>query len=142
MTEQVTPAAPAEPEGIEPEKKKGGLGKIVGIIVSVLVAVAVVAVIKFGFSEVVAFFTGDTTKAAVGDCINHAPKPEDTKIVECTAPEAADKVVGIVEDKTKAEAETICATFPTAERLLFMYEGKAATEATKGRTLCLETIQK
>lgn len=137
MTEQVTPAAPAEPE------KKGGVGKKIAAVVGVIVVIAVVAVVKFGFREVIALVTGDTSKAKVGDCITETPNANDMKIVDCAKPEAAYKVVGVVDDKTQAEAETSCEPFPTAESFLFQWTGRSqASETTKGQVLCLEPNKK
>ena len=137
MTEQVTPAVPAEPQ------KKRGIGKIIISILGVIVVIAIVAVVKFGFREVMALVTGDTTKAKVGDCITETPDANDMKIVDCTKTEAAFKVVGVVDNKTKAEAETSCEPFPTAESYLFQWEGRAQpSDTTKGQVLCLETNKK
>lgn len=137
MTEQVTPAAPAEPE------KKGGVGKKIAAIVGVIVVIAVVAVVKMGFREVLALVTGDATKAEVGDCITDTQDPNDSKIVDCSKPEAAFKVVGIVDDKTQAEADKSCEPYPTAEKYMFQWEGSStATDTTKGQVLCLEPNQK
>lgn len=137
MTEQVTPVAPAEPE------KKGGIGKKIAAIVGVIVVIVIVAVVRFGLKEITAFLTGDTTKAKVGDCITETADANDMKIVDCSKPEAAFKVAGVVDDKTKAEAETSCEPYPTAESYLFQWEGSAAaTDTTKGQVLCLEPNQK
>jgi len=137
VTEQVTPGTPAEPE------KKRGIGKWIATIVGVIVVIAIVAVVRFGFKEITAFLTGDTTKAKVGDCITETPNANDMKIVDCTKPEAAFKVAGVVDNKTKAEAETSCEPFPTAESYLFQWEGTSeATDTTKGQVLCLEPNQK
>ena len=138
MTEQVTPAAPAEPE-----KKGGGAGKKIAAILGIIVVIAIVAVVKFGFRELIALVSGDTSKAKVGDCITETADANDMKIVDCTKPEAKFKVAGVVDNKTKAEAETSCEPFPTAESYLFQWEGNAAvTDTTKGQVLCLEPNQK
>jgi len=137
VTEQVTPVAPPEPE------KKGGIGKWIATILGVIVVIAIVAVVKFGLGEIMAFITGDTAKAKVGDCITETPNANDMKIVDCTKPEAAFKVAGVVDNKTKAEAETSCDAYPTAESYLFQWEGTSeATDTTKGQVLCLEPNQK
>lgn len=137
MTEQVTPVAPAEPE------KKGGIGKWIAAVVGVIIVVAIVAVVRFGIGEITAFLTGDTTKAKVGDCITESQDANDMKIVDCTKPEAAYKVAGVVDDKTQAEAETSCEPYPTAESYLFQWEGRETpTDTTRGQVLCLEPNQK
>jgi hypothetical protein len=133
VTEQVTPAAPAEPE------KKGGAGKKIAAIVGVIIVIAVVAVLKFGLREVIDLVTGDTSNAKAGDCITETANANDMKIVDCAKPEAAFKVVGVVDNKTKAEAETSCEPFPTAESYLFQWEGSSQpSDTTKGQVLCLE----
>jgi hypothetical protein len=137
VTEQVTPAAPVEPE------KKGGVGKWIAAIVGLIIVIAIVAVVRFGLGEIMAFITDDTTKAKAGDCITESANANDMKIVDCGKPEAAFKVAGVVEDKAQAEAKTSCEPFPTAESYLFQWEGsKEATDTTVGRVLCLEPIQR
>jgi hypothetical protein len=137
VTEQVTPAAPAEPE------KKRRIGKWIATILGVIIVIAIVAVVRFGLGEITAFLTGDTTKAKVGDCITENANANDMKIVDCTKPEAAFKVAGVVDDKTQAEAETSCEPFPTAESYLFQWEGsEQPKDDTKGQVLCLEPNQK
>ena len=137
MTEQVTPVAPPEPE------KKGGIGKKIAAVVGVIVVIVIVAIVKFGINEIRAFITGDTTKAKVGDCITESANANDMKIVDCSKPEAAFKVAGVVDDKTKAEAETSCEAYPSAQSYLFQWEGRAQpTDTTKGQVLCLEPNQK
>jgi hypothetical protein len=137
VTEQVTPGAPVEPE------KKGGVGKWIAAVGGVIVVAAIVFVVRFGLSEIMAFFSGDTTKAEVGNCITESADANDMKIVDCSKPEAAFKVAGVVDDKTKAEAETSCEPFPTAESYLFQWEGNdTPTDTTKGQVLCLEPNQK
>ena len=139
MTEQYTPVAPAEPE-----KKGGGVGKWIAAVAGVIIVIAIVAVVRFGVSEIVAFLTGSgPAKAKVGDCITQSQNANEMKIVDCSQPDAVFKVAGVVEDKTKAEAETSCEPYPTAENYLFQWEGsETATDTTKGRVLCLETNQK
>jgi len=134
VTEQYTPVAPAEP------KKKGGIGKWVAAIAGVIIVIAIVAVVRFGVSGIVAFLTGSgPAKAQVGDCITESVNVNEMKIVDCATPEAALKVAGVVEDKTKLEAETSCEPYPTAEKFVFQWEGtETATDTTKGRVLCLE----
>lgn len=138
MTEQESSAAPAEPA------KKRGVGKIIFSVLGVIVVVAIIAVVKFGAGEVLAFITGDTAKAEVGDCITQTKNTsdqnaEDMKIVDCADPEAAFEVVGVVENKTDTESKTACIDFASAESYLFMWEGEK-TETTKGRVICLAPI--
>jgi hypothetical protein len=138
VTEQVIPVAPAEPE------KKGGIGKWIAAVVGVIIVIVIVAIVRFGLGAIKDFLTGaGPAKAVVGDCITESQDPNAMKIVDCTKPEAAFKVAGVVEDKTKAEAETSCEPYPTAESYLFQWEGtETATDTTKGRVLCLEPNQK
>jgi hypothetical protein len=138
VTEQVSPVAP-----VEPQKKGGGVAKWIISIIGVIVVIVIVAIVRFGLSEIKAFISGDTTKAKVGDCITQSDNANDMKIVDCTKPEAAFKVAGVVDDKTQAEAETSCEPFPTAESYLFQWEGSnTPTDTTKGQVLCLEPNQK
>jgi hypothetical protein len=138
VTEQYTPVAPAAPE------RKRGIGKYLAGVAGALIVIAIVAVVKFGFAEIVAFVTGaGPAKAKVGDCISQSQDPNEMKVVDCAAAEAAYKVTGVVEGKTKAEAVTSCEPYPTAENYLFQWEGsKTATDQTMGRVLCLESNPK
>jgi hypothetical protein len=135
VTEQVTPSAPEEPE------RKRGIGRIVLTILGVIVVLVVYAVVKYGFREVVALVTGSPTKAKAGDCVTASDDAKNTKIVDCSKPEAAFKVSGVVDDKTRAEAEAVCQAFPAAERYLFRWEGDLKDD-TKGQVLCLEPNKK
>lgn len=138
MTEQFTPVAPVEPE------KKGRIGKVILAIVGAIVVVVTVAIVKFGLGEIMAFITGSgPAKAKVGDCMTQAPKSNDMKIVDCSTAEAAYKVAGVVENKTKTDAASSCEPYPTAENYLFQWEGsETSTETTVGRVICLETNQR
>lgn len=141
MTEQLTPGSPADPAEPATAPKKGGAGKVLISILSVVALAVVVIGVKFGFREAFAYITGDTTKAQVGDCINNAADPNDMKLVDCAKPEAAFKIVGIVDDKTQTEAEVACESFATAESFLFQWEGTLKAD-TKGQVLCLEESAK
>lgn len=136
MTEQVPASAPEEPE-----RKRGSVGKILLVIVSVLIVVAIVAVLKLGFDEVKSFFAGNTAKAAAGDCITEGATAEEMRTVACAEVDAAFRVVGIGEDKMKSEADQTCREFLAAEDFLFIYEG-ANADTARGRVLCLEKLDK
>ena len=134
----------AETVGEAPAKKKGGVGKIVGVIVAVVVAVC----IGGGFFLVRNFLDADATKeATAGSCIANLPavaegedkEANDATVVDCTDATAAYKVEGRLEGKTEDEAksETICAAYPTAE---FVY--RAIPAGGTGYVLCLSQITK
>ncbi|WP_117209968.1 LppU/SCO3897 family protein [Allorhizocola rhizosphaerae] len=105
------------------------------VVVGVLVVGAVAAYLKFGFVE------GETAKPAVGSCVGPNPEAETMKLVDCAAPGAAHKVVGVVEGKTRAEVNQVCQEFGAADSFLFLWEG-ADTPATRGQVLCLAKIPK
>ncbi|WP_433552749.1 LppU/SCO3897 family protein [Micromonospora zamorensis] len=113
-----TATATAEPEA----KKSGGGKKALGIVGAIL-AVVVVAGLKFGLvSAIGGFFNNDeTADAKAGDCIAELPeitgtkqeKADGAKVVECTSTDAAYTVVGRVNDQSEAQAKagTACDSF-------------------------------
>jgi hypothetical protein len=135
--QEVAPAAAAPQSAPEQPKKKSVIGRIVG-------AIVVIAVIAGG-GIAYKYLTGDVTIAKVGDCITDTVKPDasDAKVVDCSKPEAKNKVIGIVEDVPQADmddpdkAQLICDTkFPTWENVIWY--GK---EKGKGDAWCLEKIK-
>ncbi len=130
-------------EAPEQKKKKSGLGKIIGGLVTVILAV----VIGGGFFLVRNLLNSDpTADATVGSCITNLPEvaegqdreANDAKLVDCTDPSAAYKVEGRLDNKTEAEATsaTICQAYPNAE---FTY--RAIEAGGTGYVLCLSQIQ-
>ena len=101
-----------------------------------LIALGVLIVVAAGFFGAAWFFTRDNgDRAKVGDCVK--PSGEDSvKIVSCTSPDAAYKVVGRLDDKTQVEAElSACDGFSGADAVF--WEGKAGD---KGLVLCLASV--
>ncbi|MGI5525527.1 LppU/SCO3897 family protein [Micromonospora sp. CA-259024] len=125
MSEQVAPPpAPeaAPPQPAEPEAKKPGGRKALGIVGAIL-AIVVVAGLKFGIASAIGnYFNKDETAAAkAGDCIAELPEITGTeqetvkgaKVVECTSTDAAYNVVGRVDDQSEAQAkaDTACSQY-------------------------------
>lgn len=93
------------------------------------------------------FSRDDVQNAKVGDCMPASVMDNSTDTlngenkVDCNSAEANQKVVGIVNSKTRAEFDadqegTMCAAFPTAESVLWIGEqGKAGT------VFCLEPVK-
>ncbi|MFI1192113.1 hypothetical protein ACH4T9_02365 [Micromonospora sp. NPDC020750] len=110
------PAAelPKQPEG-EPEKKRSVGRKVLGV-VGVLLAVGVVAALKFGVGSAVAtaFDKDGTADAKTGDCLAELPDVAEgerkdasgAEVVACTSSQAAYTVVGRVNGQTEAQART------------------------------------
>ncbi|SCE79683.1 hypothetical protein GA0070607_1698 [Micromonospora coriariae] len=132
MSEQVAPppasdVAPPQPavetpSPVEPEAKKPGAKKALGIIGAILVFV-VIAGLKFGVASAIGNFLNkdETADAKAGDCIAELPEVTGTeeeevdgaKVVECTSTDAAYNVVGRVDGQTEAQAKagTACDEF-------------------------------
>lgn len=129
-----------------PPKKKSKVWLIVvGIIVALLCCCGVGAVVAFNSNAFDSFKEGfteamdsDPTNAKVGDCITNTVKEDasDAKRVDCSKPEAKNKVVGVVPNVTEAEFDknnqTLCDAFPDWENVLWF--GKTGA---KGKVLCL-----
>jgi hypothetical protein len=133
--QEVASAAAPESAPEQPKKSKGIVGRIIGVIV-VIVLVA-------GAGIAYKYLTGDVTTAKVGDCITETVKPDasDAKVVDCSKPEAKNKVIGIVENVPEKDmddqekVQLICDKFPTWENVI--WKGKNG----KGNAWCLEKIQ-
>ncbi|MER5700815.1 hypothetical protein ABT023_02470 [Micromonospora sp. NPDC002296] len=110
------PAAelPKQPEG-EPEKKRSVGRKVLGV-VGVLLAVGVVAALKFGIGSAVAtaFDKDATADAKAGDCLAELPDVAEgerkdasgAEMVACTSSQAVYTVVGRVDGQTETQART------------------------------------
>ncbi|MFF5177497.1 hypothetical protein ACFY2Q_05660 [Micromonospora sp. NPDC000316] len=156
MSEQVAPppapdAAPpqpavATPSPVEPEAKKSGAKKALGIIGTILVVV-VIAGLKFGVASAIGNFMNkdETADAKAGDCIAELPEVTGTeqeevsgaKVVECTSTDAAYNVVGRVDDQTaaQAKADTMCSEFFKEVEQGYVYSSIASGKT--GYVLCL-----
>jgi hypothetical protein len=120
-----------------PAKKKFSLVRTIGA----LVVAGVVALGGWWFSR------DDATNAKAGDCFKAYVGTENIKtedmIVDCTSADAKYKVVGIVANKTYAQAQSedgLCAAWPTTDDGLWLADGK--NESGPGKVICLETIKK
>ncbi|MEH1167598.1 hypothetical protein V6V47_19655 [Micromonospora sp. CPCC 205539] len=111
-----TPPSPAveTPSPVEPEAKKSGAGKVLGI-VGAIVVIVIIGALKFGIGSLIgnALNKDETADAKAGDCIAELPEVNGTeeeeannaKVVECTSTDAAYSVVGRVEGQTEAQAK-------------------------------------
>ncbi|MFI0792876.1 hypothetical protein ACH4OY_09270 [Micromonospora rubida] len=110
------PAAglPEQPAG-EPEKKRSVGRKVLGV-VAALLAVGVVAALKFGVGAAVAtaFDKDGTADAKTGDCLAELPDVAEgerkdasgAELVACTSTKAVYTVVGRVDGQTEAQVRT------------------------------------
>ncbi|WP_433266896.1 LppU/SCO3897 family protein [Micromonospora vinacea] len=132
-TETPQPAAPQQqpagsepavetPQAAEPKAEKSGGKKVLGIVGAIL-AVVVIAGLKFGVASAIGnyFNKDETADAKTGDCIAELPEVTGTeqeevdgaKVVECTSTDAAYNVVGRVDGQSEAQAkaDTTCTQF-------------------------------
>lgn len=109
------PSAVQAPPPAEPEAKKSGSKKALGI-VGAIVAFLVIAGLKFGVGSAIGNFLDkdETADAKVGDCIAELPevtgtkeeKVDGAKVVECTSTNAVYNVVGRVDGQTETQARS------------------------------------
>ncbi|MCX4474327.1 hypothetical protein OOK41_29145 [Micromonospora sp. NBC_01655] len=111
------PAAAGLPEqrAEEPEAKRSAGRKVLGV-VGALLAIGVVAALKFGLGTAVAaaFDKDGTADAKAGDCLAELPDVAEgerkdasgAEVVACTSTEAVYTVVGRVDGQTEAQART------------------------------------
>ncbi|MGW1060891.1 LppU/SCO3897 family protein [Micromonospora rubida] len=116
LPDGTAPAAglPEQPAG-EPEKKRSVGRKVLGV-VAALLAVGVVAALKFGVGSAVAtaFDKDGTADAKTGDCLAELPDVAEgerkdasgAELVACTSTKAVYTVVGRVDGQTEAQART------------------------------------
>ncbi|MFI6238875.1 hypothetical protein ACIBEF_03245 [Micromonospora sp. NPDC050795] len=109
-------------QATEPKAEKSGAKKVLGIVGAIL-AVVVIAGLKFGVASAIGnFFNKDATAdAKTGDCIAELPEVTGTeqeevdgaKVVACTSTDAAYNVVGRVDGQSEAQAkaDTACTQF-------------------------------
>lgn len=121
MSEQVAPPPAPDaqqpqpgvqaPPPVQPETKKSGGKKVLGI-VGAIVVFLVIAGLKFGLGNVLN--KDETAEAKAGDCIAELPEitgteeeeVDNAKVVDCTSTEAVYNVVGRVDGQTEAQAKT------------------------------------
>lgn len=79
--------------------KAGGAAKAVGvsIVVRIVIGIVIIGVLAIG-GWIVKNLTGDPDIAKTGDCVTDAVSAEDMKVVDCSDPTAAFKVVKKVDD--------------------------------------------
>ncbi|MFG3553130.1 hypothetical protein ACGGAQ_01955 [Micromonospora sp. NPDC047557] len=143
-----TPAQPGveTPPPAEPEAKKSGGKKALGIIGAIVVFL-VIAGLKFGLGAAIGSFMNkdETADAKAGDCIAELPeikgdKEEEVdgaKVVECTSTDAAYSVVGRIDGQTEAQAkaETTCNEFFKEDQEGYVFY--SIESGKKGYVLCL-----
>jgi hypothetical protein len=129
--------------------KKGGAGKVIGIIAGVIVLLLLICGGVFALfgSKFVDSVKHDPANAKVGNCLagdkldsTTAQKVNNVKVVDCTSTDANYKVVGIVPNKTQTDFDTdntICKDYPTAESALWQ-----GSPGSSGSVLCLEPVKK
>ncbi|MEU1400310.1 hypothetical protein ABZ403_30145 [Micromonospora zamorensis] len=130
----------------EPEAKKSGGMKVLGIVGAIL-AIVVVAGLKFGLASAIGgyFNKDETADAKAGDCIADLPevtgtkqeKADGAKVVECTSTDAAYTVVGRVNDQSEAQAKagTACDQFFQNDEEGYIFSG--IEPGKSGYVLCL-----
>ncbi|WP_433688211.1 LppU/SCO3897 family protein [Micromonospora carbonacea] len=102
-------------EGGQAEPRRSVVRKVVGV-VAALLAVGVVAALKFGLGGAVAAALDEdaTAKAKTGDCLAELPDVAEgerkdargAEVVACTSTEAVYTVVGRLDGQTEAQART------------------------------------
>jgi hypothetical protein len=138
-------APPPSPYGAAPPPaKKGGAGKVIGIVAGVLVLLLIVC----GVIGVFAFNSAkkDPANAKVGNCLasdkldsTTAQEVKNVKVVDCGSSSATYKVVGIVSNKTQTDFTTdneICKAYPTAVSAIWQ-----GPPGESGSVLCLEQVK-
>ncbi|WP_410809781.1 hypothetical protein [Micromonospora sp. 067-2] len=138
--------AVATPPPAEPEDKKSGAKKALGIIGAIVVFL-VIAGLKFGIGSAIGNYLNkdETADAKAGDCIAEMPeitgneeeKVDGAKVVECTSTDAAYNVIGRLDGQTEAQAK---ATTACDQFLKEGEEGYAFYSIKPGKTgylLCL-----
>ncbi|MFI6259065.1 hypothetical protein ACIBCL_23595 [Micromonospora zamorensis] len=130
----------------EPEAKKSGGMKALGIVGAIL-AIVVVAGLKFGLASAIGgyFNKDETADAKAGDCIAELPevtgtgqeKVDGAKVVECTSTDAAYTVVGRVNDQSEAQAKagTACDSFFQNDEEGYIFS--SVEPGKSGYVLCL-----
>lgn len=126
-----TPPRPPQDSGFVGQAVSAGRNMALRVGV-VLILIGVVA----GGGYVWKQMTGDASTAAVGDCVQDSGS-QNVKVVSCSDPKAAHKVVGkvdhVAEPFDDAQTAMICKPFPATT--LAFWEGNSA--GAQGYMLCL-----
>ena len=150
MSEQVAPppaSYPGQPEPAvqtpPPAETKKSRGRKLLSIIGVIVAIIVIAGLKFGLKSYLN--RDETAEAKVGDCIAQLPEvaegketaANNAKVVECTSTDAAYNVVGRVDGQTEAQAQSGDACNQYFKEGDDGYVFYSVEEGGKGYLLCL-----
>jgi hypothetical protein len=141
------PPVQYQPQGEPPQPESRGKAVAKGVgkaLLWRLVGLAVVLLIGGGVF-VYKYMSGNITAKTptVGECVTAAKSDKDVENVEtvdCGSAQAADKVVGVLADKTEAQANVQdedtfeCRIFPTTQTWIWMESSKGSG---KGTILCL-----
>jgi hypothetical protein len=137
------PAAPEEFGGVPAEKPKKSIRGVVLGVVGVIVVVIVVGVIMLAVGG---GNNDKAEKAKVGDCVAALGKVSDqagqnsqtaAKVVNCTANDAAYKVIGRVNGQTDTASKACDQYFTDAKADYFIY----ASTSGDGYLLCLQSTK-
>ncbi|GHJ45990.1 hypothetical protein Cs7R123_33320 [Catellatospora sp. TT07R-123] len=125
------------------EAKAGKTRRARIIVVSVLV-VLVAACGVITQTDLLSRLLGDVSAAQPGDCITaYQVNVAKMKVVDCAAPEAVNKVVGIVEGRYTShgfsQLDSVCTEFSGVRSMLWV--GDSNDSEAKGDVLCLTSVK-
>lgn len=91
------------------------------------------------FKDIAEAVESNVANAKAGDCVNSFTAVEDARVVDCASAEAANRVAGVVPDKTETEfnADSACDAYPTTEYVIWI-----GRKGGRGSVWCLEPIKK
>ncbi|GAA1397141.1 hypothetical protein ACFQZ4_20575 [Catellatospora coxensis] len=91
------------------------------------------------FKDIVEAVESNVANAKVGDCVNSFADVNDARVVDCTSAEAANRVAGVLPDKTETEfnADSACDPYPTTESAIWI-----GRKGGRGSVWCLEPVKK
>ncbi|GIF98513.1 LppU/SCO3897 family protein [Catellatospora citrea] len=133
MYEQPGPQVPPAPYAV-PGPPPRRTGRTVAIVVAAVLLLCccgggLFAALKpdalGGFAkDIVDAVNSDVANAELGDCVNDFAQVEDARVVDCASTDAANKVVGVVEDVRESEfdtkQQTLCEAYPTWEQIVWI----------------------
>jgi hypothetical protein len=134
---------------VAPAPPRRKTGKTIAIVIAAVLLLcccgggAVLAVkpdvVSGFFKDIVEAVESNVANAKVGDCVNTFTAVEDARVVDCTSAEAANRVVGVLADKTETEfnADSACNAYPTTEYVIWI-----GRKGGRGNVWCLEQIKK